>query len=342
MIWFQFAVCAGLILFSGSLLSRYADMLAEKTGMGRTWIGMILLATITSLPELGTGVSSVTVAGTPNIAVGDILGSCVFNLMLIGVIDLMYRPEPILSKVDQGHILSAAFGILLIGLAAWGLLPGSGNFLGWKLWFGPYTPLIWIVYGTGVRMVFQFEKKRMAAFVKTEVETLQYGEIPLKRVYGNVAFHAAIVVIAGTWLPFIGDRIAHSTGWGGTFVGNLLIAASTSLPEIVTSITAVRLAAPDLAIANLFGSNLFNLAILSVDDLLFIKGPLLSHVSVNHQSSAIAALMMTGIGITGLMYRTQKKAWANMSWDGTALLVLYLFNAYMIYHLAAGVNGAGK
>jgi cation:H+ antiporter len=342
MIWLQFAVCAGLILFSGSLLSRYADMLAEKTGMGRTWIGLVMLATITSLPELGTGVSSVTVAGTPDIAVGDVLGSCVFNLMLIGLIDLMVRPEPILSRVDQGHILSAAFGILLIGLAAWGLVPASGGTLGWGLWFGPYTPLIWIVYGTAVRMVFQFEKKRMAAFVKTEAEALHYEAVPLKRVYGNVAIHAGVVVGAGTWLPFIGDRIAESTGLGGTFVGNLLIAASTSLPEIVTSVTAVRLAAPDLAIANLFGSNLFNLAILSIDDFLYLKGPLLSHVSVIHQSSAIAALMMTGIGITGLMYRARKKAWANVSWDGMALLALYFLNAYMIYHLAAGVPEAPR
>ncbi|HLB03150.1 MAG TPA: sodium:calcium antiporter, partial [Nitrospiria bacterium] len=121
MVWLEFAVCGALILFSGSRLSQYGDMLAEKTGMGRTWIGIILLATITSLPELATGISAVTVAAAPNIAVGDVLGSCVFNLMLIGVIDLFYRPGPILSQVEQGNILAAGYGILLIGIAALGL-----------------------------------------------------------------------------------------------------------------------------------------------------------------------------------------------------------------------------
>src|SRR3990172_4674662 len=144
MVWLEFAVCGALILFSGSRLSQYGDMLAEKTGMGRTWIGIILLATITSLPELATGISAVTVAAAPNIAVGDVLGSCVFNLMLIGVIDLFYRPGPILSQVEQGNILSAGFGILLIGIAAWGLLSSAQKVVSPSLWIGPYTPLILI------------------------------------------------------------------------------------------------------------------------------------------------------------------------------------------------------
>ena len=86
----------------------------RKPGWGRTWIGLVLLATVTSLPELATSASAVTVAAVPDIAVGDVLGSCVFNLMLIGLIELFYRPGPILSRVDQGHILSAGYGVLRI------------------------------------------------------------------------------------------------------------------------------------------------------------------------------------------------------------------------------------
>ena len=163
MIWIEFIICGTLILISGSMLSRYGDMLAEKTGMGRTWIGVILLATVTSLPELVTGVSAVTAADAPDIAIGDVLGSCVFNLMLIGFIDLFYRPAPILSWVDQGHILSAGFGILLIGIAAWGLLLGARRTVLWGLWIGPSTPVILVFYGIAIRLVFRFERRRMAS-----------------------------------------------------------------------------------------------------------------------------------------------------------------------------------
>jgi cation:H+ antiporter len=331
-VWTELAVCVTMILISGSLLSRYGDMAAEKTGMGRTWIGMILLATITSLPELATGLSAVTVAKAPDLAVGDALGSCVFNLMLIGLIDLFHRPGPILSTVDQGHALSAGFGVLLIGMTAWGLLLQIDDIAGWGVWFGPTTLFILLLYAVAVRRIFQFEKQRMAHPADGgEKILLLYENIPMKRLYRGIALHGAMIIAAGIWLPFIGDRISAVTGWGDTFVGNLLVAATTSLPEIVTSFAAVRLAAPDLAVANLFGSNLFNMAILALDDLAFVEGPLLSHVSSFHLFSAVAALMMTGIAITGLIYRAQKKAWVTASWDGAALILLYLLNAFLLF-----------
>jgi len=78
-LWFEFIVCSGVIVFCGTLLAKYGDIIAEKTGMGRAWIGLILMASVTSLPELITGISSVTIANTPDIALGDIMGSCVFK-----------------------------------------------------------------------------------------------------------------------------------------------------------------------------------------------------------------------------------------------------------------------
>ena len=337
MVWLELLVCSALILVSGSLLTRYGDMLAEKTGMGRTWIGLILLATVTSLPELATGVSAVTVADAPDLAVGDVLGSCVFNLMLIGLVDLFYRPSPLLSRVDQGHVLSAGFGILLVGIAAWGLLLGAQRTVSWSVWIGPSTPLIVILYGIAIYRVFRFEQRRMAAFVRKEAKAMNDSHVPIRTVYRNVALHAGVIAGAGIWLPFIGKRIAETTGWDNAFVGNLVIAASTSLPEIVTTFAALRLAAPDLAVANLFGSNLFNMAILAIDDVAYVQGPLLSHVSPHHLFSAVTALMMTGIAITGLIYHTQKKAWAVITWDSAALLALYVLNAFLLFRVAATV-----
>jgi cation:H+ antiporter len=337
MAWLELIICSTLILLSGSLLSRYGDMLAEKTGMGRTWIGLILLSTVTSLPELITGVTSVTVAAAPDLAVGDVLGSCVFNLMLIGLVDLFYRPSPLLSRVDRGHILSAGFGILLVGIAAWGLVLGAQRTMSWRLWVGPSTPLIVILYGIAIYRVFRFEQRKMAAFVKQEAEAMQYTHVPIRTVYRNVSLHAGMIVGAGIWLPFIGKQITAATGWDNAFVGNLLIATSTSLPEIVITFAALRLAAPDLAVANLFGSNLFNMAILAVDDLVYGRGPLLWHVSPHHLFSAVTALVMTGIAITGLIYHTEEKTRAIITWDSIALLALYVLNGYLLFRVATAI-----
>jgi cation:H+ antiporter len=99
----------------------------------------------------------------------------------------------------------------------------------------------------------------------------------------------------------------------------------------VTSFAALRLGAPDLAVANLFGSNLFNIGVLAVVDLAYLQGPLLSHVSYAHMMSAFSALMMTGVCIAGLVFRTSKRELGYLSWEGFALLILYLFNAFIIF-----------
>jgi len=80
LVWLEFAVCLALIALAGHRPSLYGDMIAEKGGLTRTWVGVVMVASVTSLPELVSGLSSVTVAHTPDLAMGDILGSCVFNL----------------------------------------------------------------------------------------------------------------------------------------------------------------------------------------------------------------------------------------------------------------------
>src|SRR3989338_4203238 len=109
-VWLQFAGLALVISFAGYHLSYYADLISERTGLGRNWIGLILLSTITSLPELVSGVSAMAIAQTPDLAVGDILGSCVFNLTLVFVLDLLHREGSVYSRATQGHILAGALG----------------------------------------------------------------------------------------------------------------------------------------------------------------------------------------------------------------------------------------
>lgn len=124
-IWLQFAGCTALIIFSGSRLSMYGDVIAEKTGMGQTWIGVVLMASVTSLPELITGISSVRIYNLPNIAAGDVLGSCMFNLLILAALDVGRRQAPISSIAHQGQVLTAAFGIVFLGLTGISILAAN-------------------------------------------------------------------------------------------------------------------------------------------------------------------------------------------------------------------------
>lgn len=326
--WLGLIVCTSLIVYSGTKLSKYGDIIAEKTGMGRAWTGLILMASVTSLPELITGISSVTYAGVPDIAVGDVLGSCVFNMLILALLDAVHKPMPISAKAHHGHVLSAGFGIILLGAVALSLFFGNRVLpLGW---IGPYTILFMTIYFVAIKLIYNYEKRQLAEFVKEMAVELKYKEISMKSAVINYASNALAVIIAAVFLPGIGAGIAESTGLGQTFVGNIFIALSTSLPEVVVSVAAVRMGAVDLAIGNLFGSNIFNIFILGIDDIFFVKGPLLSFVSQTHMISALSAIIMTAIAIIGLTYRAEKKK-LFIAWDSAGILIVYVINLMLLF-----------
>ena len=103
--------CAIVIIYSGAKLSFYGDKIADLTGMGKAWIGLILMSSVTSLPELITGISSVAIVKAPNLAAGDVFGSCVFNLLILSFLDARIK-QPILSLVKSSHMVAAIFGII--------------------------------------------------------------------------------------------------------------------------------------------------------------------------------------------------------------------------------------
>ena len=328
-VWVEFGLALLLIGVSGSRLARNGDVIAARTGLGGTWIGLVLVATVTSLPEFITGMSAVILADAADIAVGTLLGSCVFNLVIIVILDFLLRGEPFYSRVSRDHILSAAFGIILIGVVGFSvLLAGQGR--GFALGHvGLYAPIILIVYLMSMRTVFRFDRRHPPS---DAVEELRRDEDLSLRTASIRYAQAAIVVIAvGVWLPFVGERLALVLEVGETFIGSLLIALATSLPEVVVTVAAVRLGAFNLAMGNLFGSNLFNILILVPEDIAFTSGPILEAVSPLHTISAVSAIVMTGIAVVGLTYRPRHRAFVRLSWVNLFLLSIYLLNFYVLF-----------
>lgn len=325
--WLKFGVCGGLIGFAGPVLARNGDIIARRTGLSRTWIGLVLLATATSLPELFTGVSAVTVAAAPNIAVGDALGSCVLNLAMLVVLDAMQRGAPMFSRMDQAHILTAGFGVILIGFAGASLLFGRNGLHLDFFHVGAYTPLMITIYFVAMRSAFVFERRKPVPLLVPD----QDPEVTLAMASKRYLIAAAVVAGAGIWLPFIGTEIADLMDLRKSFVGTLFIAAATSLPELVVTVSALRFGALDLAIGNLLGSNLFDILVLAIDDLAYLQGPLLSAVSPAHAVTAFAAVTMSGIVIVALLYRPVTRIQGTIGWASLSLLAIYLLSAYAVY-----------
>ena len=319
MIWLQFLALALVIVFAGMRLARYGDVLGEKSGLGRSWIGVVLLAATTSLPELFTGFGATALASLPDIAAVDVLGSCMFNLLILSLMDAV-QPEPLSTRAHQGHALSIAFGLVLVGIAGFGLLAGSR--LPAVAWIGLTTPALIGVYVISMRLIFSHEQHRRARETREVAEELHYADISVRRAVFHYAVAALLVIGAATLLPRVGEALADRTGLGEAFVGSLFIAITTSLPEIVVSLAAVRLGAIDLGIGNILGSNLFNLLILGLDDVFFREGPLLAAVDASHGIAVMAVVTMNGLFLAGLTYRVMTKRFA-ISWDTGVMAVVY-------------------
>lgn len=328
-IWLEFAVCVALIGVAGPELCRSGDVIAEKTKLSGSWVGLVLIASVTSLPELIVGASAVAVAGEPNIAVGDAFGSTVFNLLILVVLDFLQRGESVYRRVRLGHVLSAGFGIVLIGFTGMNiLLHGHGLDLAFGH-IGLYTPVILLVYALAMRTVFSYEREHREEFAEEMAE--RYPKMSLRNALLRYAAGAVVIVGAGTWLPFVAGDLATIMGWQTSFVGTLFVAAATSLPELVVTLSALRIGALDMAISNLLGSNLFDMAIVAIDDILYVKGPILSHVSPIHAVSAMSAVVMTGIAVIGLLYRPRMRVFKAVGWVSLGLFVMYLLNSYVLY-----------
>lgn len=331
-VWLEFALCLGAIGVGGFALSRYADAIAAKSGLSRNWIGLVLMATVTSLPELITGASSIVLADAPNIAVGNVLGACVFNLFVLGAVDLGFRSGSVFHSPNRGHVLSAAFTIVMFALVGYNLLLGERASVLAIGHVGFYSVLIVALYAGAIRALYAFEQ---SAPREAPGEDTLPG-LTLRQVMARYAAWAVVVLGAALWLPFVAEGIARAMGWTETFVGTVLVAFATTLPETVTTLSALRLGAVDLAIGNLLGSSLFNVLILAVDDLLYLDGPLLAHASPTHAFSTFAAAAMSAVAIAGWVVRPPGRILRIAGWVSMLLIGLYLVNALVLLSHEAG------
>lgn len=328
--WLQFIFAAIVIIFAGSRLTSSAKRIAEQTGIGIAWAGMLMLPLVTSLPELVTSLRAVLI-NAPDLALGNILGSNLFNLALLAVIDLAHGRGALTARVNQRHILTASLGVVAVCLALQAMIAQPAVQIGWV---GLETVLIVLIYLMGSRLLFNYEKMNITVMEASAGKgSTRRSEIGPAIVTYLLA--AGLIIVAGVLITDAADRIALETGLGQTFVGSLLLAGSTSLPETVTVITAVRLGALDMAVANIFGANLMNMLILFWADLFYRPAPILTVVSGIYSFSAIMVIILTMVVVFGLVYRSQREL-IRIGYDSLIVVTGYLLALYMIFRSSSG------
>jgi len=261
------------------------------------------------------------------LTIGNLIGANAFNLFNLAILDIVHRHGSIITNASPAHRLSGWFSLILVVSVALFIIISLRVYempLGWIGW---YTPVIIIIYVLSVRGIFNYEKQH-----KAMVEVAIHPEdMPIKKVYLYFVISAVFIIGAGIWLATIGDEIAVATGWGQSFVGSLFLAFTTTLPEITVSFTALRIGAIDMAVANLIGSNLFNLTIIPIIDIIYTRGPILADVSESNVITAAAVTVMTVLFIAA--FRIRAKRILRLSWFNISIIILFLLSAYMSFTL---------
>ena len=232
-VWVTFVVAAALIVVAAMQLAKYGDVIAARTKLGGMFIGVLLLAGATSLPELLTSINSINM-GSPELSAGNFLGSSAFNMFILAILDVLGRDQRVLRTSQGRHLVSGGFAVfistlVLFFLVANPILTHMKFNIGWV---GIDSIIIMLFYVLAIYMIQQSEQDA----VSTEMTEEELAEIPSLKV-GLIGFALAAVVL-GLVCPFMvraAEQISEITGLGTSFVGSSLVALVTSLPEMVTS-----------------------------------------------------------------------------------------------------------
>ncbi|GKW47505.1 MULTISPECIES: sodium:calcium antiporter [unclassified Planococcus (in: firmicutes)] len=321
MVFVYFVLAAIVTVIASIKLSQYADVISEKTAMGGMMVGTLLLAGATSLPEVSTSFSAAAI-GNADIAVGNMIGSNLFNLFILASFDFLLRRRRILERASKDHLYTAFLGLLLTVLVILSLwLRIDISFLG----IGLDALIIAIAYIVGMVVINKLQSQDASieeAAVSEQEPNNPSGDLSAKAAVIRFILAALVVLGTGTALSITGDEIAVITGIGSSFIGSFLIAATTSLPEAISVFVALRLNNVNMAVGAILGSNIFNMIILAISDPVYTAGPILSAVSGAHMIIALGVLAMSLLTIYAL---TQKKTLSSTVYSVPSILMVIIY-----------------
>jgi cation:H+ antiporter len=327
MVWLTFILSAALVVFAATRLAEYGDVIAVRTRLSGMFIGTLLLAGATSLPELLSALNALSIQ-SPDLAAGSMFGSNLFNMFMLALLDMVDRKARILRRVAMNHALTASLAVLLIGMASFFLIADVDVRIGW---FGIDSLLIIAGYLAGVRLL-----QQQGGSPPSELPVDDRKIPSLRRALLGFSLAVAVLVVVTPLLVRSADQIGVQTGLSAGFVGAALLAVVTSLPELVATVTAVRLGAFDLAVGNLFGSNLFNMFALGLTDLLYFDGRFLTEVSPSFALVGLLGIILTALGLIGNLARMERRI-LFIEVDALLIMIGYFFGMWFLYSQGVGV-----
>ena len=301
------------VIFLGTRLAIYGDALASLTGLGRLFVGSILLALATSLPELSNNISAVRLdPPNPALAIGDAVGSNMFNMLILSLVALFFGGKRFLKRVapEQGYLIVLA-AVMTGAAVLFGAVKMDVSF--WQV--GLSSVILIAIYAVGMRVVYATRPS-----AGTDPEDGRAPEMALGRAWTMFGLVSLGVIAAGFFLAWSTDQVAQITGIASSTLGILAASLVTSMPEVSATIAAARIGAIDLGVAGLFGSCVFNVTILSFADIFYREDILVNQTEPAHLVAGGVALGLIVLALALVLGRNRLRQVAAAT--GLALMAL--------------------
>jgi cation:H+ antiporter len=327
------ALAGGVVWFAGTRMAGYANAIAEVTGLGKALVGMVVLGAVTSLPEFAVSVTA-ALKGAAALAVNNALGGVAMQVVIVALGDALIRRNAISSVVPRPIVmLQGVLCVVLLIIVAAGVIVGEPA--GWPV--GAWSTLVLLGYLVALFLLRRYDQRMPWTPARGERPSRPAKgggkeERSLRTLLLYVAGAAAALVSAGFVLAQTGEAVAEKTGLGESFVGAMLIALATSLPEISTVVASARIRQYELVFGDIFGTNLFDIVLIFVIDAVSAGDPVLSQVGVFSAFAALLGAIVTSIYIAGLLERADRTV-LRMGVDSLAVIVVYAAGAVVLFYL---------
>ncbi|MEZ6132956.1 MAG: sodium:calcium antiporter [Planctomycetaceae bacterium] len=337
-----FAVSACGVWLCGTKLSRYVDLIADRTGIGKVFAGALLLGGATSLPELATTVTA-SLSGAAELAGTNLLGGVVMQVGVLALVDAFCLRDRPLTLFSPAAVLLMQ-GVFLIFMVAVALAAVVSGEIFTVAGIGFWPVLLALTYVFGLWVLYRYEgdpRWEPAGDVEQPPESARdlkdahhadFADTSTTNVVGRFAIAAVGVLVSGSIVAQAGEVIAEQSGIGQSFVGATLVALATSLPEVSTTFSAVRFGAYSMAAANILGTNALEIALFLPADVAYREGAVIN--SLNPSAAFLGALgiIVTSVYLWGILERRNRTV-LGMGQDSAAVLVFYLAGMVLFYFL---------
>ncbi len=325
---FVWYLAAALILVGFSVkCADYVDMLDKKTDMSGAFIGGVILAAVTSLPEMITSISSIAL-GNPGLIIGNVLGSDIFNYCIFGALTLVFANAYRNAKVGKSHIKTLVCTLLAYITTGFVLFSGIDTSIP-HVSINALSVVIVVLYAIACRFM---------ASDDNETENEDDNNLTVRQVVTRFVLCALGLVAASVAITYVTDKIDSTYHLGSSLAGALFLGVATSIPELTSSIALVKKGNFNAMIGNVVGSNMFNYIIFSVSDILAFRSNVYE-VSDDSKLLIVFGVVSTLLAMTSMIMKEKVGKKSKAMNVVFAVLGFLICTSYVMFVLCSMANG---